>query len=93
VIGPSPTRILDAPRVGPGEAALKPALDALGGEVRERAREVEQKLRADGQHPLPRARSAGLPPVRESDDLAHALSPRFAGNPVSWRPRARRHPV
>jgi len=33
VIGPSPRRILDAPRVGPGEAALKPALDALGGEV------------------------------------------------------------
>jgi pimeloyl-ACP methyl ester carboxylesterase len=26
-------RILDAPRVAPGEAALKPALDALGGEV------------------------------------------------------------
>ena len=32
-IGPSPGRILDAPRVAPGEAALKPAIDALGGEV------------------------------------------------------------
>jgi len=33
VIGPSATRILDAPRFGPDEAGLKPAIDALGGEV------------------------------------------------------------
>jgi pimeloyl-ACP methyl ester carboxylesterase len=33
VIGPSPKRILEAPRTGPEEEGLKPALDALGGEV------------------------------------------------------------
>jgi uncharacterized protein len=33
VIGPSATRILDAPRFGPDEDGLKPAIDALGGEV------------------------------------------------------------
>jgi pimeloyl-ACP methyl ester carboxylesterase len=33
VIGRGSTRLLAAPRVGPGEAALKPELDALGGEV------------------------------------------------------------
>ena len=33
-------RLLRAPRVGPAEAALRPALDALGGEVvRVRARD------------------------------------------------------
>ncbi len=40
MIGPSATRILDAPRYGPDEAGLKPAIDALGGEVvRLRARD------------------------------------------------------
>ena len=51
------SRLLDAPRVGPGEAALGPALDALGGEV--------VRLRArDG------VRLAGrwLPHQREGDD-------------------------
>ncbi len=33
MIGPSAGRILNAPRVRPEEAALKPALEALGGEV------------------------------------------------------------
>jgi uncharacterized protein len=33
VIGRLGRRLLDAPRVGPEEAALKPELDALGGEV------------------------------------------------------------
>lgn len=33
MIGPSASRILDAPRYGPDEAGLKPAIDALGGEV------------------------------------------------------------
>jgi pimeloyl-ACP methyl ester carboxylesterase len=33
VIGRATTRLLAAPRVGPDEAALKPELDALGGEV------------------------------------------------------------
>lgn len=32
-LGPSPRRILDAPRVTAAEAGLRPALDALGGEV------------------------------------------------------------
>jgi pimeloyl-ACP methyl ester carboxylesterase len=43
-LGPSPRRILDAPRFAPGEAALKPAIDALGGEV--------VKLRARDGHRL-----------------------------------------
>ena len=33
MIGRVANRLLDAPRIGPDEAALKPALDALGGEV------------------------------------------------------------
>lgn len=33
MIGRAASRLLDAPRVGPDEADLKPALDALGGEV------------------------------------------------------------
>ena len=33
MIGRATSKLLDAPRVGPDEAALKPALDALGGEV------------------------------------------------------------
>jgi pimeloyl-ACP methyl ester carboxylesterase len=33
VIGRAAGRLLDAPRVGPGEAGLKTAVDALGGEV------------------------------------------------------------
>jgi pimeloyl-ACP methyl ester carboxylesterase len=33
VTGRAPDRLLDAPRTAPGEAALKPAVDALGGEV------------------------------------------------------------
>lgn len=33
MIGRSGTRLLDAPRFGPDEAGLRPAIDALGGEV------------------------------------------------------------
>jgi pimeloyl-ACP methyl ester carboxylesterase len=33
VIGRAATRLLDAPRTGPDEAGLQPAVDALGGEV------------------------------------------------------------
>jgi pimeloyl-ACP methyl ester carboxylesterase len=33
VIGRATTKLLDAPRVGPEEAGLKPVVDALGGEV------------------------------------------------------------
>jgi pimeloyl-ACP methyl ester carboxylesterase len=33
MIGRATSKLLDAPRVGPGEAALKGAVDALGGEV------------------------------------------------------------
>ena len=40
MIGRATTRLLDAPRTGPGEAGLKDALDALGGEiVRHRSRD------------------------------------------------------
>jgi pimeloyl-ACP methyl ester carboxylesterase len=40
VIGGAARKLLDAPRVGPGEAGLKDAVDALGGEiVRLRARD------------------------------------------------------
>ncbi len=40
MIGRAANRLLDAPRIGPGEAGLKAALDALGGEVvRLRARD------------------------------------------------------
>ena len=64
MIGPSPKRILDAPRVGPGEAGLKPALDALGGEV--------VKLRArDGL----RLGGRWLPAETGPDGSDHAATP------------------
>ncbi|HET7473379.1 MAG TPA: alpha/beta fold hydrolase [Candidatus Limnocylindrales bacterium] len=74
-LGPSARRILDAPRVAPGEAALKPAIDALGGEV--------VKLRARDGH---RLGGRWLP--AEAGPLPSGARDESAGDPglERWRP-------
>jgi pimeloyl-ACP methyl ester carboxylesterase len=81
VIGPSPKRILDAPRTGPGEAGLKPALDALGGEVvKLRSRDG---LRLGGRW-LPAEQPAPGEGSGRAGDAAAAEGPVADGAP--WRP-------
>jgi pimeloyl-ACP methyl ester carboxylesterase len=90
VIGPSPKRILEAPRTGPDEAGLKPALDALGGEV--------VKLRSrDGLRLGGRWLPAELPGEGEASGSAEAVTASEVGagasapraetaSAASWRP-------
>ena len=92
MIGPSPKRILEAPRTGPEEAGLKPALDALGGEVvKLRSRDG---LRLGGRW-LPAEGSAGGEPTGPTGpaeaatttaDDASAIAGAEAGPAASWRP-------
>jgi pimeloyl-ACP methyl ester carboxylesterase len=82
-------RLLDAPRVGPDEAALGPALDALGGEVtRVRSRDG---LRLSGRWlTAERDDAAWEPDPREAILLLHGWSGSVGPDLVEYGPYLRR---
>jgi uncharacterized protein len=81
-------RLLAGPRVGPGEAALAPALDALGGEViRFRARDG---LRLGGRWLPAEAGEGWVPDPREAVLLLHGYNGSIAPDLVEYGPFLRR---